>query len=311
MQRINQTQTTYIIDLDNVSKRLDVYLAEMSQVTRSHIKMLVENGDILLNGQPVKKTGVSLRLNDEIIMINSEPQPLSLEPEDIQIDIVYEDEHLAVINKPRGLVVHPAQGSESGTLVNALLYKLDNLSGINGVIRPGIVHRIDKDTTGLLVVAKNDVAHVDLSTQIATKTCKRQYIALVDGVIKRDIGTIDAPIARMRNDRKKMIVDPMGKEAITDFEVVKRYPRYTLVKFNLHTGRTHQIRVHSKYIGHPIVGDKAYNKNTDKFNLSGQLLHAETLQFIHPITREEMKFFAPIPDDFRHVLEMLDKEINI
>ena len=226
-------------------------------------------------------------------------------PEDIPLDIVYEDDDLAVINKPQGMTVHPAPGNYSGTLVNAILYHFKGqISDVGGNIRPGIVHRIDKDTSGLLVVAKNNKAHFDLAKQIAEKSCKRQYIALLEGVVKEDIGVINEPIGRSESDRKKMAVVPSGKHAVTHFEVLERFDGYTLMKFDLETGRTHQIRVHSKFIGHPIVGDKTYGYKVQKFKLDGQLLHARKLSFTHPTTKEFMTFESEIPDYFAKILKV-------
>jgi 23S rRNA pseudouridine1911/1915/1917 synthase len=239
------------------------------------------------------------------------PDPVQYEvmPEDIPLNIVYEDDDIAVINKPQGMTVHMGNGNYKGTLVNALLFHLKNLSGVGGVIRPGIVHRIDKDTSGLLVVAKNDKAHVDLAEQIATKTCRRIYLALLEGNLKNDSGTVTTYIGRSPDDRTKMaVVAPdKGKLAITDYEVIKRYRDYTLCKFSLHTGRTHQIRVHAKYLGHPIVGDPVYGIKKQKFALNGQLLHAWQLQLVHPVTKQQMTFEAPLPDYFQAVLAKLDR----
>ena len=218
------------------------------------------------------------------------------------IDIVYQDDDLAVINKPQGLTVHAGNGTKGHTLVNALLFKLDKLSGINGVVRPGIVHRIDKNTSGLLVVAKNDKAHLSLAKQIEEKSAKRTYVALLEGVLKEDNGVIETEIGRSSKDRTKMAVVKAGRKAITNFEVIKRYQNYTLCKFMLQTGRTHQIRVHAKHIGHPVVGDKEYGYKNQKFNLEGQLLHACKLEFVHPTTGKQMSFEAPMPDYFKKVL---------
>ena len=229
-------------------------------------------------------------------------------PENIPLDIVYEDEDIAVVNKPQGMTVHMGNGVTEGTLVNALLYRLDNLSGINGVIRPGIVHRIDKDTSGLLVVAKNDAAHLSLSAQIENKSCKRTYLALLDGIVKNDRGTVTTYIGRDPKDRIKMaVVEPAkGKLAVTDYKVLKRYEKgFTLCRFDLHTGRTHQIRVHARHLGYPVVGDPVYGIKKQKFNLNGQLLHAWRLQLTHPRTGEVMYFEAPLPDYFQAVLNKL------
>lgn len=295
------------ITKDNVGRRLDMFLQnEFQDKTRSHIKHWIENADVLVNGKTVK-AGYSLRENDIINLGEIEEKVLSAKPQDIPIDIVYEDEDLAVINKPQGMVVHPAINNYDGTLVNALMYKLDSLSSINGVIRPGIVHRLDKDTSGLLVIAKNDNSHVSLSNQIATKECKRIYWALVDGVVKSD-GEIKTLIGRDKKNRLKMAVTNDGKVAETKYRVLEVLGNYTLVEFELKTGRTHQIRVHSAYLHHPIVGDKLYNNNKCKFNLNGQLLHAKKLILTHPRTNKLMTFECELPDYFKKVLINLNSK---
>ena len=292
---------------ESAGTRLDVYLAGELELTRSHIKILGEQGNISMPDGAIKM-GRLLKPDEQITVSIPEPTELSLESEDIPLDIIYEDNSLAVINKQRRLVVHPAKGSESGTLVNALLYRLKNLSGINGVIRPGIVHRLDKDTTGLIVIAKTDAAHISLSKQIADKTCRRTYIALLEGVLPQDCGTIDAPIGRSRTDRKKMAVVRNiedGRSAVTDYKVIERFSAYTLAEFYLRTGRTHQIRVHAKHIGHAVVGDLVYNSKTNRLHAPSQMLHAKRLEFIHPITGKEMCFEAPCPSDFMEVIKKL------
>lgn len=295
------------ITKDNVGRRLDIFLQnEFQDKTRSHIKHWIDNADVLVNGKTVK-AGYSLRENDIINLGEIEEKVLSAKPQDIPIDIVYEDEDLAVINKPQGMVVHPAINNYDGTLVNALMYKFDSLSSINGVIRPGIVHRLDKDTSGLLVVAKNDNAHVSLSNQIATKECKRIYWALVDGVVKSD-GEIKTLIGRDKKNRLKMAVTNDGKVAETMYRVLEVLGNYTFVEFELKTGRTHQIRVHSAYLHHPIVGDKLYNNNKCKFNLNGQLLHAKKLILTHPRTNKLMTFECELPDYFKKVLINLNSK---
>ncbi len=287
--------------------RADVFLSEMLGGTRSSVKKLFESCFVLIDGKPAKPSqSVSAGACAEVTL----PDAVSCEakPEDIKIDIVYEDNFLAVINKPQGMTVHAGNGNTEGTLVNALLFHLDSLSGINGVIRPGIVHRIDKDTSGLLVVAKNDAAHLSLAKQIEEKTCRRTYIALLEGNLKNDCGTVTTYIGRDSKDRVKMaVVEPnRGKLAITDYTVLKRYKEgYTLCRFDLHTGRTHQIRVHARYLSHPVVGDPVYGVKKQKFSLNGQLLHAWKLQFIHPATNEEVSFEAPLPDYFIAVLNKL------
>ena len=286
-------------------ERLDLFLSQKTQKTRSAIKKLCEDGKIKVNGKPAQKAGLVLKTADLVEIEIPDPVALATVAEDIPIEIVYQDSDLAVINKPQGLTVHTGNGVHGSTLVNALLFHLDSLSGINGVLRPGIVHRIDKDTSGLLVVAKNDKAHLSLSEQIKDKTCGRIYVALLEGVLKTDKGTVDTFIGRSTKNRTMMAVTSDGRRAVTHYQVLKRYSAYTLCKFQLETGRTHQIRVHCKHLGHPIVGDPVYNPKADKFGLKGQLLHAECLQLTHPTTGERMSFNAPMPDYFQAVLQKL------
>ena len=289
------------------SMRCDKYIAEnVENVSRSYIKKLFDEGQILINGV-AKSASYKLKIGDEISFSLPESEEIDAVPEDIPINVVYEDGELLVINKERGMVVHPAPGNEKGTLVNAVLYHCKgNLSGINGKMRPGIVHRIDKDTTGLLVVAKTNEAHMFLSEQLGDRSLSREYYALVHGNIKEDSGTIDAPLARSENDRKKMAVTyKNSREAVTDFFVEERFGIYTLVRCKLRTGRTHQIRVHMKHIGHPIVGDKTYGVKKEEFNLVGQLLHAGKIGFIHPLTKEKVNYYSPLPEDFEKVLSLL------
>ena len=288
--------------------RADVFLSEnLDGYTRSAVKKLFESGLVKINGKPVKASQqVFCGAVAEVEL--PDPVEYSARPEDIPIDIVYEDEDIAVVNKPQGMTVHMGNGNADGTLVNALLFRLGNLSGINGVISPGIVHRIDKDTSGLLVVAKNDAAHLSLSKQIEEKTCRRTYLALLEGTVKDDSGTVTTYIGRDPKDRIKMaVVEPeKGKIAITDYTVLKRYEKgFTLCRFDLHTGRTHQIRVHAKFIGHPVVGDRVYGVKKQKFSLNGQLLHAWRLALTHPVTGKEMSFEAPLPDYFSDILTKL------
>lgn len=284
--------------------RLDVFVAEKAECTRSHAKNLIEEGNVTVNGTKAAKSGALLKAGDVVVIVNPAPKELDLSPQDIPIEIVWQDEDFAVVNKPQGMVVHPAPGAYDNTLVNALLFKLSSLSGINGVARPGIVHRLDKDTSGLLVVAKNDFAHISLQKQIAEKSAKRYYYALVDGVVQKDSGEIRNFLARSTADRKKYAVAKDGRLAITLYKVVKRYSAYTLIEYELKTGRTHQIRVHSRYIGHPVVGDRTYG-GSDAFGLNGQLLHAYKLVLTHPRTGEKMTFTAPLPDYFQNVLDKL------
>lgn len=287
--------------------RCDKYIAEnVPEVTRSYLKHLFDDGLIHVNGMS-KSASYKLKAGDVIEFMLPEPEEIEAKGEDIPLDIVYEDSELLVINKKRGMVVHPAPGNSTGTLVNAVLFHCEgNLSGINGQLRPGIVHRIDKDTTGLLVVAKTNDAHLFLSDQLGDRSLSREYYALVHGNIKEDCGTVDAPIARSENDRKKMTVtNKNSREAVTDYFVEERFGLYTLVRCKLRTGRTHQIRVHMKHIGHPIVGDKTYGVKKEEFNLIGQLLHAGKIGFIHPLTKEKVSFEASIPEDFQKVLDIL------
>lgn len=286
-------------------ERLDKFISLNCDLTRSRIKNLIDEGRVLVNSK-IEKASYCVRTGDNISIDVPEPKKLSLEPQNIDLDIVYQDDYFAVINKPQGMVVHPGGGSYDNTLVNALLYQLKSLSSINGVIRPGIVHRLDKNTSGLLVVAKNDEAHLNLQKQIANKDAKRYYKALVDGVIKQDDGIIKTFIDRSHTDRKKMAVSKSGREAVTFYKVLQRYRNYTLVEYELKTGRTHQIRVHSKYINHCVVGDDVYG-GSNKFNLEGQLLHAYKLVLTHPKTQETMVFEAELPDYFKSVLQEIDK----
>ncbi len=292
------------ITVKTSGERLDVYLSKELGFTRSKVKNLLDDGCCTSKGVLLKPRDVT-KEGDEIEITLKEPTSLDVKPVNIPLDIVYQDDSFAVVNKQQGLTVHAGSGTDENTLVNALLYHLDKLSGINGVIRPGIVHRIDKDTTGLLVVAKNDEAHLSLSKQIEEKTCHRTYLALLEGVLKEDKGVIDTFIDRHKKDRVKMAVSTEGRRAITEFKVLKRYENFTLCEFKLQTGRTHQIRVHSKYIGHPVVGDILYGYKNQKFNLNGQLLHAYKLEFNHPKTGERVCFEAPLPDYFEKVLSKL------
>lgn len=283
--------------------RIDQYLSNNTLVdcTRSKIQKLIDNKLITVNGKFIKNS-YKVSNNDKII-IGELKEDTTIKPEKMDLDIVYEDDDVIVINKKSGVVVHPALGNYSNTLVNGLMYYGKKLSNINGEFRPGIVHRIDKDTSGLLLIAKNDKAHVSLAKQLKDKTVNRKYVALVEGVINHDTGTIDAPIGRDSNDRKKMTVTSNNsKNAVTHFKVIDRYKRATLIECKLETGRTHQIRVHMKYIGHPVVNDPVYGKG--KANSFGQMLHAKTIGFIHPTTNEYLEFDSKLPDEF---IEILDK----
>ncbi len=292
------------------ARRLDVFVADNTSLTRNHVQRLIEGGNVTVDGAVAVKPSLSVKADSAVSLSLPDEVPLDIPAEDIPLDVVYEDGDLAVINKPQGMTVHPANNVYSGTLVNALLYRIKDLSGINGVLRPGIVHRLDKDTSGLLVIAKNDKAHVELQRQIQCKQCRRIYVALCEGVIKEESGSVDQPIGRSRSDRKKMDVTADGRSALTHYTVLERFDGYTLVRFELKTGRTHQIRVHAKYLGHPVVGDKTYGYAKQRFALNGQLLHAQQLIFNHPSTGEQMEFFAPLPDYFQRVLTTLRNKNN-
>ena len=296
-------------------KRLDVFLSDQTEdFTRSRLKKLIEEGQVCVNGAVVKKAGAEIKAGDSVTVLIPDAVEYAVQPENIPIDIVYEDGDFAVVNKPQGMTVHVGNGNESGTLVNALLYALDSLSGIGGVLRPGIVHRIDKDTTGLLVVAKNDKAHVSLAGQIAEKTCRRTYYALLEGNLKEERGRVVTDIGRHPTDRLKMAVlpDGKGKVAVTDFEAVAHFGvDFTLCKFDLQTGRTHQIRVHAKHLGHPVAGDPVYGYKKQKIKTDGQLLHAWRLQLTHPTTGERMTFNAPLPPAFQEILDKLCKQYGV
>ena len=292
-----------IVDEGTAGERLDRFLAGREpEVSRSHIQKLIESGCVLVNGRTAK-ANAKLREGDAVETELPEAQELEILPEDIPLDILYEDSDVIVINKARGMVVHPAAGAADGTLVNALLHHCEDLSGINGVIRPGIVHRLDKDTSGVMMAAKNDRAHVDLAEQIREKTAQRIYRAIVCGTIAEDRGEIRAPIGRHPTERKKMAVVPGGKEATTLFRVVERFPAHTLVECRLKTGRTHQIRVHMAYIGHPLLGDSKYGKKAP--DIAGQALHSCELSFTHPRTKERMTFAAEMPEDMKAILHAL------
>ncbi len=283
--------------------RLDKALADLTELSRSQANEAIKNGNILVNGKAVKAK-YSVKEGDLVTYDLPEPEVLEYEAEDIPLDIVYEDDDVAVVNKPQGMVVHPSVGHTSGTLVNALMYHIHDLSSINGVVRPGIVHRIDKDTSGLLMIAKNDRAHQALAEELKDKKSLRKYLAIVHGNILNDRGVIEAPIGRSEKDRKKQAVMAKGKPAVTHFKVLERFGNYTLVELTLETGRTHQIRVHMAYIGHPVAGDPLYGpRKTLKGN--GQFLHAQTLGFTHPTTGESLRFFVEPPAIFQETLENL------
>ncbi|MGI1659103.1 MAG: RluA family pseudouridine synthase [Desulfitobacterium sp.] len=285
--------------------RLDVGVTEVVDKSRSYVQGLIGDGHVLVNGT-VKKSNYKVRSGDKITVVIPPPQELKVDSENIPLDIVYEDEDLLVVNKPQGMVVHPAPGAWTGTLVNALLYHCQNLSGINGVLRPGIVHRIDKDTSGLLVVAKSDLAHHGLAEQVKAHSMTRQYQAIVHGVLFEPSGTIDAPIGRDQADRKKMaVVFHNSKEAITHYEVLERFSDFTYVQARLETGRTHQIRVHLAYLKHPVLGDPLYGPRKNPFAIQGQMLHALRLGFIHPRTGEYLEFSTSPPERFQKTLQAI------
>lgn len=291
---------------DKDPMRLDMYLLEnFQEMTRSHIKNMITSGNVLVNNKLVK-AGQLLKTGDRIQVDLPEPEPSEVIAEDIPLDIVYQDEDFAVINKPKGMVVHPAVKNMSGTLVNALLFNIKDLSGINGVVRPGIVHRLDKDTSGLIVIAKNDFAHVEISKQISTKECKRIYRAIIEGNLKQESGEVITYIDRSKKNRLKMAVSDSGKIAHTLYKVLGHYSKYDYVEFELKTGRTHQIRVHCEHLHHPIVGDKLYGSKTEKCYKYGQFLHAYKLILTHPRTGEVMEFNAPIPQYFQVFLDKLN-----
>ena len=283
--------------------RIDKYVMDNTDISRSKVKRMIDSGNILVNNKKVKAS-YNLKLDDNIYINDDYTEEVEIRPENIPLDIVYEDDYLLVVNKKSGMVVHPAVGNYSGTLVNALMYHINKLSSVNGSIRPGIVHRIDADTSGLLLVAKTDEVHNDLASQISNKTVLRKYIALVQGVILEDTATIDAPIGRDKNNRKKMAVTEVNsKNAITHIRVLERLKKATLIECVLETGRTHQIRVHLAYINHPVVNDPVYGyKKMDDKNF-GQMLHASTIGFIHPITKKYLEFSSDVPDTFKKILE--------
>lgn len=290
------------------NKRLDMYIAEeKKELSRTTIKKLLENGDILVN-EKIQKASYKPETGDRIQINMPEVVETKLVAQDIPVPVIYEDKDIIVVNKPKGMVVHPANGNPDGTLVNAILAMCkDSLSGIGGEIRPGIVHRLDKDTSGLLIIAKNDLAHMNMSKQIQDRKVIKKYIALVRGTVPENEATIDMPIARSQKDRKKMAVDKNGKEAVTHFKVLARYDKYTLLEVKIDTGRTHQIRVHMSYIGHPVIGDEVYSNGKNEFGVKGQMLHAKYLEFKHPITGKDIKLEAPLPEYFEEVLKQLEE----
>lgn len=293
---------------ESKNQRLDAFLASsLDGLTRSQATRLIESGEVAVNGRAVSKS-YKLASGEDIAVTLPEPEPVEAVPQDIPLDVVYEDADVIVVNKPSGMVVHPAPGHPDGTLVNALLYHCaGTLSGIGGALRPGIVHRIDRDTSGLIIAAKNDAAHQYLSAQLADHTLARTYECIVVGALREDCGTVDAPIARHPTDRKRMAVVAGGREAVTHWEVIARYPGYTHVRCRLETGRTHQIRVHMAYIGHPILGDTVYGAKKEVPGLTGQCLHAVGLRFLHPRTHEVMELSCPLPEEFTRMLQKIRK----
>lgn len=298
----------YKITKNEENIRIDKLISDLEKdISRTAIKRMIEQGSILVNQRQVK-TSYKVASEDTITINEEEPREADLLPQDIPLKIIYEDEDILIINKEKGMVVHPGNGNPDGTLVNAVMAKCKgSLSGIGGKIRPGVVHRIDKDTSGLVIIAKNDKAHINISEQIKNREVKKVYVALVRGVISENEAVINMPIGRSTKDRKKMAVSRNGKEAITEFEVLKRYKDFTYIKLNIKTGRTHQIRVHMSEIGHPVVGDEVYSNGKNPFNVKGQMLHAKELEFVHPVTNKKVEFEAPLPEYFKNILEELDK----
>jgi len=301
-------EKSFIVEEKYANLRLDKFLAEiLVDKSRSFIQEIINSENVKVNGRVVKSS-YKLKTGDHINVVLPEAVNLDVQGENIPLEIMHEDRDIIVVNKPQGMVVHPAPGNYSGTLVNALLFHCKDLSGINGVIRPGIVHRIDKDTSGVLVVAKNDYSHNFLASQLKDHSMKREYIALVEGRLKNQNGTINAPIGRHPKERIKMAIVENGREAITHYEVLEVFDKYTLIKCMLETGRTHQIRVHMAKIGHPLVGDPVYGYKKQKFLVNGQMLHAQLLGFIHPSTKEYMEFSSELPKYFQDIINKLRRE---
>ena len=290
---------------EDIGKRIDAFLAEKTEFSRAHIQKMIKCGEITVNNKQIKES-YKTQLNDKVELKQEEPKETSLKAQKIPIDVLYEDNDIIVVNKPKGMVVHPANGNPDGTLVNAVMAICKgSLSGIGGAIRPGIVHRLDKDTSGVIIAVKNETAHINMSEQIKNHEVEKTYIALVKGYVKENEATIDMPIGRSTKDRKKMAVRKEGKKAITHFKVVERFPNYTLLEVKIETGRTHQIRVHLSEIGYPIVGDEVYSNGKNEWGIKGQCLHAKSLKFKHPITGKEMFIEAPLPEYFKNILQDL------
>lgn len=303
-------ENNFLIEENNVGIRIDKFLNEkIDDKSRSFLQGLIDENQVLVNEKNIK-SNYKLRLGDKVVVNIPEPKELWVEPEDIPLDVLYEDGDVIVVNKPQGMVVHPAAGVYNGTLVNALLNHCKDLSGINGVIRPGIVHRIDKDTSGVLVIAKNDYAHNKLSEQFKAHSMKREYYALVEGILKDEEGIIETNLGRHPTDRIKFAVVSDGKHAITHYKVIERFKTATLVKCSLETGRTHQIRIHMAHIGHPLIGDSVYGYKKQRFKATGQLLHAKVLGFIHPTKNEFIEFESPLPEYFQKVLTIFKNELK-
>ena len=299
-----------IVDEENIGKRIDSFIPYIKEdISRSMVQKLIEQKNIKVNGKETKHS-YKLKLNDQIEIAVPKAKEIDLKAQNIPLEVIYEDEDIIVINKPKGMVVHPANGNPDGTLVNAVMNICkDSLSGIGGEIRPGIVHRLDKDTSGAIIVAKNDRAHIGLSNQLKNHEVKKTYLALVRGIIKENEATINMPIARSKKDRKKMDVDKDGKESITHFKVLGRYKnKYTLLQINLETGRTHQIRVHLSHIGYPIIGDEVYSNGKNEWNITGQCLHAWKLEFEHPVSGKKINLEAKIPKYFKNIIKELEEE---
>ena len=287
-------------------KRIDAYISENTDYSRTAVQRLIEENKIVVN-RKIEKASYKVQNGDKIEIEEEPAKDIELKAQDIPLEILYEDNEIIVVNKPKGMVVHPANGNPDGTLVNAIMSICkDSLSGIGGEIRPGIVHRLDKNTSGAIIIAKNDKAHINLSEQLKNHEIKKTYIALVRGIVKENNATINMPIGRSKKDRKKMAVDKNGKDAITHFKVLKRYSNCSLLEINIETGRTHQIRVHLSHIGYPIIGDDVYSNGKNKWNIEGQCLHAKSLEFVHPITGEKMHIEAELPEYFQKILEDLD-----
>lgn len=303
----------YIVSSDEANIRIDVYLSKKDKnISRVAVQRLIENEKILVNSKKTKAS-YKVQINDEIKVEEEQVKEIDIKPQDIPVEIIYEDTDIIVVNKPKGMVVHPANGNPDGTLVNAIMAICkDSLSGIGGEIRPGIVHRLDKDTSGILIIAKNDKSHINLSDQIRNHEVEKTYIALVKGIVKENEATINMPIGRSNKDRKKMAVTNKGKEAITHFKVIQRYDKYTLLEVKIETGRTHQIRVHLSQIGYPTVGDTTYSNGKNEWDIQGQCLHAKSLKFKHPTTNKEMFLKAELPEYFKQLLnELENKKIEL